>query len=81
MTAAAPFTRIADLLAIVAHVEAYIDFPEEDIDPETGADLLRRLDMAISTKCPMSSARPMNTAFPAATKILHRKMNRKKKKR
>ena len=28
------------LLAILAHVEAYIDFPDEDIDPETGAALL-----------------------------------------
>ena len=33
-----------ELLAILAHMEAYIDFPEEDIDPETGAGLLKRLD-------------------------------------
>ena len=33
-----------DLLGLVAHVEAYIDFPEEDIEPETGALLLDRLD-------------------------------------
>ena len=32
-----------DLLSMVAHVEAYIDFPDEDIDPETGAALLARL--------------------------------------
>lgn len=31
------------LLHLLAHVEAYIDFPEEDIDPETGAASLRRL--------------------------------------
>ena len=31
------------VLAILAHMEAYIDFPEEDID-ETGAGLLKRLD-------------------------------------
>lgn len=29
----------AELLGIVAHVEAFIDFPEEDIDPSTGATL------------------------------------------
>ena len=33
----------ADLIHLVAHVEAYIDFPEEDIDPDTGASLLQRL--------------------------------------
>ena len=32
-----------DLLSLVAHVEAYIDFPDEDIDPDTGAALLARL--------------------------------------
>lgn len=32
------------LIGIVAHVEAYIDFPEEDIDPETGEAMLARLD-------------------------------------
>ena len=32
------------LIGIVAHVEAYIDFPEEDIDPETGEAMLSRLD-------------------------------------
>ena len=26
----------ANLISIMAHVEAYIDFPEEDIDPDTG---------------------------------------------
>jgi len=34
------------LLAILAHVEAHIDFPDEDIDPATGAALLARLDSA-----------------------------------
>lgn len=35
---------IADgLLDLLAHVEAFIDFPEEDIDPETGEALLTRL--------------------------------------
>jgi tRNA modification GTPase len=32
------------LIPVLAHVEAYIDFPDEDIAPETGADLLRRID-------------------------------------
>jgi tRNA modification GTPase len=34
----------ASLLALLAHVEAHIDFPDEDIDPATGALLLARLD-------------------------------------
>jgi tRNA modification GTPase len=37
-----------DLLGLVAHVEAYIDFPDEDIDPDTGAALLTRFDAALS---------------------------------
>jgi tRNA modification GTPase len=32
------------LLAMLAHVEAYIDFPDEDIDPETGEALRQRID-------------------------------------
>lgn len=32
------------LLEVLAHVEAYIDFPEEEIAPETGAALARRLE-------------------------------------
>jgi len=35
-----------DLMLVLAHVEAHIDFPDEDISPETGAALLRRLDAA-----------------------------------
>ena len=31
------------LLGVLAHVEAYIDFPEEGIDPDTGARLLQRM--------------------------------------
>lgn len=34
------------LLDIVAHVEAYIDFPDEDIDPDTGAGMRRRMTEA-----------------------------------
>jgi tRNA modification GTPase len=36
----------AEVLGILAHVEAFIDFPEEDIDPSTGAALLEQI-----TKC------------------------------
>lgn len=32
------------LLAVLAHVEAFIDFPDEDIDPETGEALRARID-------------------------------------
>lgn len=35
-----------DVLGLLAHVEAYIDFPDEDIDPDTGAALLARIDAA-----------------------------------
>lgn len=34
------------LLGQLAHVEAFIDFPEEDIDPETGEALCERLEAA-----------------------------------
>jgi tRNA modification GTPase len=33
-----------ELLGILAHLEAYIDFPEEDIDPATGAALRDRME-------------------------------------
>ncbi len=33
-----------EILEILAHVEAYIDFPEEDIDPDTGAGVIGRLE-------------------------------------
>ena len=34
------------LLDLLAHTEAFIDFPDEDIDPATGAALLQKLDLA-----------------------------------
>ena len=34
-----------DLIALIAHLEAYIDFPEEDIEPDVGAAFLTRLDV------------------------------------
>lgn len=33
-----------EIIPVLAHIEAFIDFPEEDISPETGADLLRRIE-------------------------------------
>jgi tRNA modification GTPase len=37
-----------DMIKTLAHVEAYIDFPEEDIAPETKAQLLDRLDRGVA---------------------------------
>lgn len=37
-----------DLLSLVAHVEAFIDFPDENIDLDTGAALLARMDGLLS---------------------------------
>jgi tRNA modification GTPase len=36
-----------DLLATLAHIEAHIDFPEEDIEPDTALQLLHRLEQGI----------------------------------
>lgn len=37
-----------DVVGLLAHVEAYIDFPEEDIDPDSNATLVARCDGIIS---------------------------------
>ncbi len=37
------------LISVLAHVEAYIDFPEEDIDPETGEHLHSRIRSVIES--------------------------------
>ncbi len=37
-----------DLMHTLAHVEAHIDFPDEDIAPDTRADLLRRLEAGLA---------------------------------
>jgi tRNA modification GTPase len=37
-----------DLMRTLAHVEAYIDFPEEDIPEETSAQLLDRLERGVA---------------------------------
>src|SRR5262249_12292476 len=36
-----------DLVKTLAHIEAHIDFPDEDIAPDTRAQLLSRLDRGI----------------------------------
>lgn len=38
-----------EILSVLAHVEAYIDFPDEDIDPETGRALCERLLASVKT--------------------------------
>jgi len=35
-----------DLLGVLAHVEAHIDFPDEDIQPDTLAQLIRRVEQS-----------------------------------
>ncbi|TDU67220.1 tRNA modification GTPase [Prosthecobacter fusiformis] len=37
-----------ELLPVLAHVEAYIDFPEEDISPDTGAALVAKMDLVLA---------------------------------
>ena len=37
-----------DMIKILAHVEAHIDFPDEDIAPDTKAQLLQRLENAVA---------------------------------
>ncbi|MFM2295012.1 MAG: tRNA modification GTPase MnmE [Verrucomicrobiota bacterium] len=37
-----------DLMKTMAHVEAHIDFPEEDISPDTKAQLLARLERGVA---------------------------------
>ncbi|MCP5557385.1 MAG: tRNA uridine-5-carboxymethylaminomethyl(34) synthesis GTPase MnmE [Verrucomicrobiaceae bacterium] len=36
-----------ELVPALAHIEAFIDFPDEDISPETGSALLARIDAVI----------------------------------
>ncbi len=44
------------LIGVCAHIEAYIDFPEEDIDVQTADELLQRLNMVISELKRLSSS-------------------------
>lgn len=36
------------MIEVVAHVEAFIDFPEEDIDPATGEELVKKIDTILA---------------------------------
>jgi len=36
------------LLLVLAHVEAHIDFPDEDIDPDTETELLKRVETVLA---------------------------------
>ena len=36
-----------ELIEVLAHIEAYIDFPEEDISPDVGSAMVARLDAII----------------------------------
>lgn len=46
-----------ELIGIMAHIEAYIDFPEEDIDPDTGKAIQERLAGVIArTEALLASA-------------------------
>lgn len=38
-----------DLIHLLAHLEAYIDFPEEDIDPDTGDAMMGRMEALQAT--------------------------------
>lgn len=38
-----------ELLGCLAHLEAFIDFPDEDIDPQTGSELNRRVQTVLET--------------------------------
>lgn len=37
-----------DVIGLLAHIEAYIDFPDEDIDPDTGVAMLARMDAVLA---------------------------------
>lgn len=37
-----------ELIQVLAHIEAYIDFPDEDISPETGDALIARIDALLA---------------------------------
>jgi|UniRef100_UPI003784C6D4 tRNA modification GTPase len=36
-----------EIIPVLAHIEAFIDFPDEDISPETGAALSQRIDAVL----------------------------------
>ena len=54
------FRAVRDgLIEVLAHVEAYIDFPDEDIDPATGGALLAKIDaVRAGASALLATARP-----------------------
>jgi tRNA modification GTPase len=36
-----------EIIPVLAHIEAFIDFPDEDISPETGGALMQRIDAVL----------------------------------
>lgn len=56
----AHFRELRDgLIEVLAHVEAYIDFPDEDIDPATGEALLAKIDsVRANASALLATARP-----------------------
>ncbi|MEO7317830.1 MAG: tRNA uridine-5-carboxymethylaminomethyl(34) synthesis GTPase MnmE [Chthoniobacteraceae bacterium] len=47
------------IIEVLAHVEAYIDFPDEDIDPATGDGLLAKIDaVRTGASALLATARP-----------------------
>ncbi|HBJ85451.1 MAG TPA: tRNA uridine-5-carboxymethylaminomethyl(34) synthesis GTPase MnmE [Verrucomicrobiales bacterium] len=36
-----------EIIPVLAHIEAFIDFPDEDISPETGTALMQRIDAVL----------------------------------
>ena len=56
----ARFRELRDgLIEVLAHVEAYIDFPDEDIDPATGGALLAKIDaVRAAAAALLATARP-----------------------
>ncbi|WP_202212999.1 tRNA uridine-5-carboxymethylaminomethyl(34) synthesis GTPase MnmE [Methylacidimicrobium sp. AP8] len=49
----------AELLELIAHAEAFLDFPDEDIDPEVGEEMLRRIDRLRSELAALAGTAPM----------------------
>ena len=54
------FRELRDgLIEVLAHIEAYIDFPDEDIDPATGDALLAKIDaVRANASALLATARP-----------------------
>ena len=58
------------LIEVLAHIEAFIDFPDEDIDPATGGALLAKIDAVrtgASAPCANRSSNSSRTSRPTST--------------